>query len=102
MSRRHNQDGGFMKDVKLGKSEATLVKNYCSRVSDDDLGILMQLLPQTLCGDRSSACSVFQHDKEVDRWLMQASSAEDWFIKADAIGDAARSENETRQKRGSK
>ncbi|NBT59210.1 hypothetical protein EBT16_10550, partial [bacterium] len=66
-----------------------LVKQYCSRVSDEDLAVLVDLLPQKVAFDRSSACAILQKDKEVDRWLSQAAGAEDWFIKVDGIGDQA-------------
>jgi hypothetical protein len=84
---------------KLGKSEVSLVKDYCSRISDEDLYAIVQLLPQSVAGDRSSACSILQRDKEVDRWLSQASGADDWFGRADSIGEFALIEAEARSKR---
>lgn len=84
---------------KLGKSEVNLIKEYCSRISEEDVAILSQLLPQTIAGDRSAACAIFQKDKEVDRWLSQASSADDWFSKVDVIGEHALVEIETRSKK---
>lgn len=84
---------------KIGKSEVSLIKEYCSRVSDEDLALLSQLLPQTISGDRSKACSVLQKDKEVDRWLAQAGSGDDWFCKVDEIGEYAKMELEVRMKK---
>lgn len=84
---------------KIGKSEASLIKEYCSRISDDDLALLSQLLPQTIAGDRSRSCLVLQKDKEVDKWLSQASGAEDWFNKVDEIGEHATIELESRMKK---
>lgn len=84
---------------RLGKSEMNLVKQYCSRVSDEDLAVLVDLLPQKVAFDRSSACAILQKDKEVDRWLSQAAGAEDWFIKVDGIGDQAILEMEARSKK---
>lgn len=84
---------------KLGKSEVSLVKEYCSRITDEDLQTLSTLLPQQVAGDRSSACVVLQKDKEVDKWLAQAISADDWFSKVDSIGEQALVEIETRSKK---
>lgn len=81
---------------KLGKSEVSLIKAYCSRLSDEHLQILSQLLPQQIIGDRSEACEILQQDKEIDKWLSQASSAEDWFSKADSIGESSLLEIEAR------
>lgn len=84
---------------RLGKSEMNLVKQYCSRVSDEDLQVLADLLPQTVAFDRSSACAILQKDKEVDRWLSLAAGADDWFAKVDGIGDQAALEMESRAKK---
>lgn len=84
---------------KLGKSEITLIKDYCSRIEDEELHALIRLLPQSMAGDRSEACAILQRDKEVDRWLCQASGPEDWFCRADSIGEFALIEAEARSKR---
>lgn len=85
--------------VKLGKSEVNLIKQYCSRLSDQDISVLSQLLPQTIAFDRSEACSILQRDKEVDKWLMQASGSDDWFAKVDSIADFIVAEMESRLKK---
>jgi predicted RNA-binding Zn ribbon-like protein len=72
---------------KLGKSEITLIKEYCSRLSDEDLQSLSALLPQTIAGDTSRACDWFQGDLQIDRWLSQAMGADDWFARVDGIGE---------------
>jgi hypothetical protein len=84
---------------KLGKSEVSLVKDYCSRISDEELQTISQLLPQTIAGDRSSACLILQRDKEMDRWLGHATGADDWFSRVDSIGETALLEIETRSKK---
>jgi hypothetical protein len=84
---------------KLGNSEISLIKDYCSRVSDDDLHALATLLPQSIAGDRSMACGILQRDKEVDRWLAQAAGWDDWFSRADAIGEFAAIEADLRAKK---
>ena len=84
---------------KLGKSEVNLVKQYCSRVSDEDLAILAEILPQTIAFDRSSACEILQKDKEVDRWLAQAAGPDELFSKIDGVGELAAAEIENRSKK---
>lgn len=84
---------------KLGKSEVNLIKQYCSRVSDEDLAVLAEILPQTIAFDRSAACEILQKDKEVDRWLAQASGPDELFSKIDGIGEFAAAEIENRSKK---
>lgn len=88
-----------MPELKLGKSELTLIKKYCSRVDDADLCALACSLPQHVIGDRSAACDILQKDKEIDRWLACAVSADDWFFKADSVGEIAALEAEARAKK---
>lgn len=91
-----------MVQKKLRKSESTLVKSYCSRLSDEDLLSISTLLPQTIAFDRANACDILQKDKEIDKWLSQAADADDWFSRADSVGDAALEEIDSRSKKSSK
>lgn len=84
---------------KFGKSEVGLIKDYCSRISDEDLNMILTLLPQTIAGDRGAVCALLQRDKEIDRWLCQATGAAEWFFRVDGIGDFAAIESETRSKK---
>ena len=81
---------------KVGKSEIGLIRDFCSRASDDDLKFLADLLPQTIAFDRSSACSILQKDVQVDRWLQQATGSDDLFARIDSIGDVAVEELQSR------
>lgn len=87
---------------KLSKSELTLIKNYCGRITDEELAQLASLLPQSVAGDRSAACALFQRDKEMDKWLSHVASAEDWFERVDAVGEFAFMEIEARSKKAAK
>lgn len=84
---------------KVGKSEVSLVKEFCARASDEDLRFLADLLPQTIAFDRSSACAVLQKDGQVDKWLQQAAGWEDLFTRIDSIGDVAADELQSRSKK---
>lgn len=81
---------------KVGKSEFSLLKEFCGRSSDEDLRILADFLPQTVAFDRSSACAILQKDAQVDKWLSQAAGADDWFARVDSVGDVASAELEAR------
>lgn len=81
---------------KVGKSEVTLLKEFCGRSSEDDLRALADLLPQTVAFDRALACEILQRDNQVDRWLSQATGSDDWFVRIDSIGDVAAAELEHR------
>lgn len=81
---------------KVGKSEVNLVKEFCSRASDEDLRALADLLPQSLAFDRSFACSILQRDAQIDKWLLQSTGADDWFSRVDSIGDVASAELDAR------
>jgi hypothetical protein len=81
---------------KVGKSEVSLLKDFCGRTQDDDLRMLADLLPQSVAFDRSEACGILQNDTQIDRWLAQSASADDFFVRIDSIGDAASAELEHR------
>ena len=40
-----------------------------------------------------------QKDKEIDKWLACAASADEWFFKADSIGEIASLEADARAKK---
>jgi len=84
------------KSKKVGKSETSLVREFCSRSSDEDLRMLADLLPQTVAGDRSYVCSLLERDNQIDKWLSQSVGADDWFARVDSIGDVAAEELRSR------
>ncbi len=85
--------------TNLERTEVKLLKNYCSKISDEDLLVLSTCLPQNIIGDRAEACYILQKDESVNGWLTHASSAEDWFNKVDSIGEYANLEIQERLKK---
>lgn len=81
---------------KIGKSEVSLVKDFCSRSNDDDLRLLAEFLPPKVAFDRASACLILQKDQQVDRWLQQSSGYDDFLCRIDSIGDFAAEEMNVR------
>ncbi len=81
------------------KKDSVIVREYCSRVSDDELSSLVDKLTRPIGGDTSDVSFIFEKDKEIDRWLCQARSADDWFSKVDMIQDASSYEQKRRGNR---
>lgn len=84
---------------KAGRPDFTVVKDFCSRSSDEDLRLLADLLPQTIGLDRSAACSVLEKDENIDKWLKQIPTSDELFARVDAIGDIAAEELQSRSKK---
>ena len=74
---------------KLGKSEITLIKEYCSRLSDEDLQTVAVMLQDEFSYDVYFALEIFQKDAQVDRWLTQSTGNEDLRMRVDGIGELA-------------
>jgi len=81
---------------KLGKSEISLIKEYCSRLSDEDLQTVAMMLRDEFASDVGVALEIFQKDVQVDRWLTQATGNEDLRMRVDGIGEFAQLEINTR------
>ena len=79
------------------KRDSSIVKEYVQRISNEDLFFILEKLDQPICGDRAEICSVFEKDKDIDRWLLQSKGAEDWFDKVDSIQESAIMEISRRQ-----
>ena len=69
----------------MKKTDAVL-KEYVRGLSDEDLRFLNSRFQQLLCGDRAEIADILFKDKDVDRWLASATSAEDWFDMLDVVG----------------
>jgi hypothetical protein len=83
---------------KNSKQDSLIVKEYLRRLSDDELDLIVERLTQPVSGDRADVSYLFAKDKEIDKWLMQAKSAFDWFDKVDLIQDQSEIEKNKRQK----
>lgn len=81
---------------KLGKSEISLIKEYCSRLSDEDLQTVAVMLRDEYAGDVFVAMEMFQKDVQVDRWLAQSTGNEDLRMRMDGIGELAHIEMNAR------
>jgi hypothetical protein len=68
------------------KKPDTLIREFVRRISDEDLRFLNSRFRQNLEGDRASIANLLSQDKEMDRWLASALSANEWFGMLDLIG----------------
>lgn len=83
---------------KNSKQDSIVVKEYLRRLSDEDLGLILDRLTQPVSGDRADVSFLFAKDKDIDKWLSQAKSAFEWFDKVDMIQDQGEAELGRRQK----
>jgi len=72
------------KDEKMKRPE-TILREYVRRLSDDDVRSLTEQLSQKLQSDRAHAAAILSRDRDVDRWLGSAASADEWFDMMDTV-----------------
>ena len=75
----------------------TYLKEYCHRLSDDNLKFLAQRLTQRLLGDTAEVIDFLSSAKEMDRWLSSASSSQDFYGMLDTLQSFIEKEDEVRQ-----
>lgn len=81
--------------ISMKKPDITL-KEYCQRLSDDNLKFVVQRLSQKLGGDLGDAVEFLSNIKEIDRWLANAGSSSELFDMLDQILFVAQKEYEKR------
>jgi hypothetical protein len=75
----------------------TYLKEYCQRLSDENLKFLTQRLTQRLLGDTAEVIDFLSSTKEIDRWFSSASSCEDFYDMLDSFQLIVEKEDENRQ-----
>jgi hypothetical protein len=66
----------------MRQSDVILIE-YVKRLSDEDLSWLRIRFKQDVCGDKSDISSFLSRDREVDRWLLTATGADEFFDMLD-------------------
>jgi len=79
------------------KKSDSFLKEYVSKLSDDDLGFLNVRFKQNMFGDRADIANLVSRDQSVDRWLSNATNADDWFNKVESVGEYVHSERSRRE-----
>lgn len=80
------------------KNYDSLLKEYCSRLNDNDLYYLESRFSQFLCGDRADISNFLSQSKDVDRVLASAENSNEFFDIVDRIGDFVKKECAARNK----
>jgi len=75
-----------------------LLKEYCSKLKDDDLYYLHSRFTQFLTGDRADISTYLSQSKDLDKWLASAESSNDFFDMLDKVGEFVVKEFESRNK----
>ena len=72
--------------------KSNVVVEYVRRLSDWDLFELRNRFKQNLEGDMVVVCNVLSQDREIDRWLLKATNADDFYEMLDQIEEAVMKE----------
>lgn len=74
------------------------LKEYCSKLKEDDLFYLHSRYTQYLTGDRADISNFLSQSKDIDRWLAAAESSDEFFDMLDKIGEYVVKEFDSRNK----
>lgn len=72
------------------------LKEYCQRLSDDNLKFLTGRLNQKLGGDVAEVVDYLSGVREIDRWLASAESYDEFFDMIDFMHTSATKEYDRR------
>jgi len=78
------------------KKPETYLKEYCQKLSDENLKWLYSRLSQRLGGDLAEATENLSSSKEIDRWFLTAESPFDLYDMLDTVERVAAKEFEKR------
>jgi len=67
------------------KKPDVYLKEYCQRLSDDNLKFLTGRLNQRLGGDIAEVLDFLSNVREIDRWLASADTSDDLFNMIDLV-----------------
>lgn len=80
------------------KNYDSLLKEFSSRLNDDDLSYLYSRSKELLCGDRADISNFVAQYKEVDRLFESAKNSDELFDMIDRLGDFVKLEYQNRNK----
>jgi len=63
-----------------------VLKEYFKKLTDEQLNFLRVRFRQRLCGDLSDIAVELAKDPDVDAWLKESTSADEWFQMVDRLG----------------
>lgn len=80
------------------KNFDSFLKEYCSRLNNDDLYYLESRYSQYLCGDRGDICNFLSQSKDMDKILNTAENSLEFFDMVDKVGEFVSKEYNQRNK----
>ena len=78
------------------KKPDVYLKEYCQRLSDDNLKFLAARLNQRLSGDVAEVLDFLSNVREIDRWLSSAATCDDLYNMVDLVHTSVTREYERR------
>jgi hypothetical protein len=78
------------------KKPDVYLKEYCQRLSDENVKFLVGSLTQRLSGDVAEVLNFLGNVRELDRWLASAQTSDDLFDMIDLVQVSAEKEYEKR------
>jgi hypothetical protein len=78
------------------KKPDVYLKEYCQRLSDENLKFLVGRLNQRLGGDLAEVLDFLSNVREIDRWLSSAYASFDLYDMIDAIHSSVAKEHDRR------
>lgn len=78
------------------KKPEVYLKEFCVKLSDDNLRFLHGRLSQRLGGDLAEAVDFLGGIREIDKWFSSASSCSDFYDMVDQVFFAVNKEHEKR------
>jgi hypothetical protein len=78
------------------KKPEIYLKEYCQRLSDENLKFLAGRFTQKLFGDMAEVFQFFSNVREIDKWLISAQNSDELFYCVDLIQSAVLKEADRR------
>lgn len=72
------------------------LKEYCQKLSDDNLKLLGNRLSQRMSGDLGDVLEFLSNNREMDRWLSSAQTSIELYDMIDAVGESVVTELQKR------
>lgn len=72
------------------------LKEYCQRLSDENLKFLHSRFSQNLSGDAEEILGFLSNVREIDKWLITAETHDDFYDMIDLVQYAVTKEHERR------
>ena len=78
------------------KKPEIYLKEYCAKLSDDNVKFLQARLSNRISGDLGEAVEFLSGFREIDRWLSSASDVNQFYDMVDTVQYAVQREHERR------